>query len=173
MFFKVVVVDEIDSLSDIEALQRLQRQGISVIVGTNVANLQSLMGHPLFAGLLPSGTGGANNIDPSAYENQQLNALLRSGSGKNLRKKIEHFRNKSGGSDLLSQNGYKDMPGLSRNMVILELDYDATKLKLIKNVPSAIEAIQKQLLPKMKMEKLQWSHYNESQSLTHIFFLFF
>merc|ERR1712176_1706105 len=50
---QVVVVDEVLSEDDIEAIGKLQSEGISVVIGTNMHSLEALLGHPLYSQLLP------------------------------------------------------------------------------------------------------------------------
>ena len=63
------MVDEVLSSEDIESIGKLQSEGISVIVGTNMHSLEALLGNPLYSQLLPPQD---RLISPSDYP---LNAM--------------------------------------------------------------------------------------------------
>ena len=53
IFPQCVIVDEVLSEHDINVVSKLQSEGISCIVGTNMHSLKALIGHPVFSRLLP------------------------------------------------------------------------------------------------------------------------
>ena len=118
-----VIVDEVLSEEDINALQKLQSEGISVVCGTNMSTLQALMSHTVFSKLLPP------QDRPNFVNNKHVNSIS----------------------------------FMSAHLVILELNYQATQLKVYKNVPAACKAVIKNNLPPCDTYPIEWMSYNQSK----------
>ncbi|ETO26212.1 ATPase [Reticulomyxa filosa] len=120
---QVVVVGEVLSEEDIQVLSKLQSEGISVIVGTNMHSLSSLLGHKSKRRL---------SVD-------QQHLLL----------------NKTHAS-------FVDTSLMSSHLLILELNYNASKLRVYKNVPEAVRAIKDNIEPKCDVVTLRWGQFDHS-----------
>ena len=140
---QVVVVDEVLSANDIESIGKLQSEGISVIVGTNMHSLEALLGHPLYSQLLPPQDRllSPNDLNP-------LNAM----SGSSM-----HSHNRR-----LSYQ-YSSM---SPHLLILEMNFDGTEVKMYKNIPGAVKAIKRFSQPEYTSYKLKWQGYNPTDTNT-------
>jgi len=128
---QVVVVDEVLSEDDIEAIGKLQSEGISVVIGTNMHSLEALLGHPVYSQLLPPQD---RLVSPHSLP---INAM-------------------SGGS-----YGYSAM---SPHLLILEMSFDGTEVKMYKNIPAAVKAIKRFSQPEYKTYSLKWQGYNAGDS---------
>lgn len=126
-----VIVDEVLSEDDINALQKLQSEGISVVCGTNMATLPALMSHAVFSSLLPP------QDRASGYHKQSKH------------------RHDGHGSSTISF--------MSAHLVILELNYTATTLRVYKNVPAACKAVTKGLSPPCDTYPIDWRSYSRSK----------
>eukprot|EP01084_Bolivina_argentea_P004412 8384_1 len=136
---QVVVVDEVLSLNDIESIGKLQSEGISVIVGTNMHSLEALLGHPLYSQLLPP-------QDRLLEHGVALNTMSGSSSYSHQRK----------ASYLYS--------AMSPHLLILEMNSDGTEVKMYKNIPAAVKAIKRFSQPEYTSYQLKWQGYNPSDS---------
>eukprot|EP01084_Bolivina_argentea_P027875 51788_1 len=139
---QVVVVDEVLSENDIESISKLQSEGISVIVGTNMHSLEALLGHPLYSQLLPP-------QDRLLEHGIQLNTLSSSSSHN---RKLSHF------------NNYQQYSSMSPHLLILEMNNDGTQVKMYKNIPAAVKAIKRFSQPEYKKYKLKWQGYNTNDN---------
>ena len=136
---QVVVVDEVLSEEDIEAIGKLQSEGISVVIGTNMHSLEALLGHPLYSLLLPPQD---RLVSPHSMP---LNSM----SG------AQHSRRHS--------YGYSAM---SPHLLILEMSFDGTEVKMYKNIPAAVKAIKRFSQPEYTSYSLKWQGYNPSDTQT-------
>lgn len=143
---QVVVVDEVLSNDDIEAIGKLQSEGISVVVGTNMHSLEALLGHPIYSQLLPP-----QDRLVSPHSLSPLNTM----SGGMHAGHPNHSRR--------SSYGYSAM---SPHLLILEMNKDGTEVKMYKNIPAAVKAIKRFSQPEYKSYDLKWSGYNPSDTQT-------
>ncbi|ETO11797.1 hypothetical protein RFI_25579, partial [Reticulomyxa filosa] len=135
---QVVVVSEALSEEDIKVLSKLQSEGISVIVGTNMHSLPSLLGHETFSKLLPP----QNRLE-------------------NVQPKTKHKHKKS--DDAVSSSASNMYAALmSPHLVILELNYNASKLRVYKNIPDAVRAVKDNIEPKCDTVPLRWGQFDHS-----------
>merc|ERR1712176_303258 len=130
---QVVVVDEVLSEEDIEAIGKLQSEGISVVIGTNMHSLEALLGHPLYSHLLPP-QDRLMDIPP-------LNTMSGGSHGHGRR----------------SSYGYSAM---SPHSLILEMSFDGTEVKMYKNIPAAVKAIKRFSQSEYTSYSLKWQGYN-------------
>jgi len=137
---QVVVVDEVLSDGDIEAIGKLQSEGISVVVGTNMHSLEALLAHPIYSQLLPP-----QDRLISPHSMSPLNTM--SGS--------MHQRR--------SSYGYSAM---SPHLLILEMNRDGTEVKMYKNIPAAVKAIKRFSQPEFSQYTLKWQGYTQRDSNT-------
>merc|ERR1712176_1031033 len=135
------VVDEVLGKDDIDSIGKLQSEGISVIIGTNMHSLEALLGHPLYSQLLPPQD---RLVSPHSVP---LNSM--SGGMNNS----HHMRRNS--------YGYSAM---SPHLLILEMSFDGTEVKMYKNIPAAVKAIKRFSQPEYKTYSLKWQGYNAGDS---------
>jgi len=140
---QVVVVDEVLSKEDIQSIGKLQSEGISVIIGTNMHSLEALLGHPVYSQLLPPQD---RLLSPQDYN--PINAM----SGSSM-----HGHNR--------RSSYQ-YSAMSPHLLILEMNFDGTEVKMYKNIPAAVKAIKRFSQPEYKLYNLKWQGYNPTDSQT-------
>ena len=130
---QVVVVDEVLSLGDIESIGKLQSEGISVVVGTNMHSLEALLGHPMYAQLLPPQNRLVSGLGYSEHN------TLSGGSHGHHGHHGHHSRRSS-----------YQYSAMSPHLLILEINSDGTEVKMYKNIPEAVKAIKRFSQPDFK-----------------------
>jgi len=134
---QVVVVDEVLSSDDITSIGKLQSEGISVVVGTNMHSLEALLGHPTYSQLLPP----QNRL--ISHEYPAMNTL--SGATHSRRSSYQYS-------------------AMSPHLLILEISADGLEVKMYKNIPAAVKAIKRFSQPEYKSYKLKWQGYNPTDT---------
>eukprot|EP00485_Elphidium_margaritaceum_P002329 CAMPEP_0202686954 /NCGR_PEP_ID=MMETSP1385-20130828/2692_1 /ASSEMBLY_ACC=CAM_ASM_000861 /TAXON_ID=933848 /ORGANISM="Elphidium margaritaceum" /LENGTH=1118 /DNA_ID=CAMNT_0049341643 /DNA_START=39 /DNA_END=3395 /DNA_ORIENTATION=+ len=137
---QVVVVDEVVTQDDIASIGRLQSEGISAVLGTNMHSLEALVGHPLYSQLLPPQD---RLVSPSDYP---LNSMM-GGAGHSRRASYQYS-------------------SMSPYLLILEMNFDGTQVKVYKDIPAAVKAIKRYGQPEFSEYKLRWQGYNPSDAST-------
>lgn len=132
---QVVVVDEVLSSDDIKSIGKLQSEGISVVVGTNMHSLEALLGHPTYSQLLPP----QNRLTSPDY------SPMLSGATHPRRSSYQYS-------------------AMSPHLLILEISADGLEVKMYKNIPAAVKAIKRYSQPEYKSYKLKWQGYNPTDA---------